>query len=106
VVVVVVVVVVAEVKFAAATGWVTTTVEVALASDVTLVLVAVASATCRPTVSVPASWSVAPHEWRPMSHTVVSTAHINNTLWPRLTPAPQRSRCNRMAGSVLLGEGA
>ena len=61
VVVVVPVVVVAEVKFAAATGWVT--VAVASASDLNRVLVAVARAACRPTAAVPASWSVAPHEW-------------------------------------------
>jgi hypothetical protein len=96
------VVVVAEVKFAAATGWVT--VAVATASDLTLVLVAVVSAACRPTAAVPASWSVAPHEWRPMSHTVVTTAHMNkwhNTLWPRLAPAPQRSPRNRIMGMCL-----
>jgi hypothetical protein len=74
-VVVVVPVVVAEVKFAAATGWVT--VAVVPVSYLTLVLVAVASATCRPTDAVPPSWSVAPHEWRLMSHTVVTTAHKN-----------------------------
>ena len=67
------VVVVAEVRFAATRGWVT--VAVATASDLTLVLVAVASAACRPTAAVPASWSVAPPEW--LSHTVVTTAHMN-----------------------------
>jgi hypothetical protein len=67
------VVVVAEVKFAAATGWVT--VAVVPVSYLTLVVVAVASAACGPTATVPVSWSVAPHEW--LSHTVVTTAHMN-----------------------------